>query len=186
MHVQARRYVRSVLHVGIVGILLAIASVGWGSIKNTPEQESTLGALHACDHCPGVWIDRVDASGRYWVKQDDQDNWRRFQECVAAQRLDTSKAQHAQAARGPHLIARRTAARAPAAKTEVGAHPPCRWFHTAAAINSSAAVAAGIHRPTMAERSICRRPRAARRGGNRMLLKTKASTAADIGIAGSR
>jgi hypothetical protein len=70
---------------------------GCGSMGNTPKQESTLAALSACDHFPGVWIDRVESDGRYWVKQNNEGNWRLFQQCVAKQRLDESKGQYASA-----------------------------------------------------------------------------------------
>lgn len=78
-------------------LALVLLLAGCGSMQNTPQQESTLAALSACDHFPGVWIDRVEADGRYWVKQNHPGNWRLFQQCVAQQKLDSSKVQYASA-----------------------------------------------------------------------------------------
>lgn len=66
-------------------------------MQSTPQQEATWDAMRACDHFPGVWIDRVEADGRYWVKQNNYGNWRLFQDCVAKYRAESSKAQYATA-----------------------------------------------------------------------------------------
>ncbi|MDO8477320.1 MAG: hypothetical protein Q7W02_14210 [Candidatus Rokubacteria bacterium] len=66
-------------------------------MQNTPQQDATMDAMRACDHFPGVWIDRVEADGRYWVKQNNDGNYRLFQDCVAKYRADSSKAQYATA-----------------------------------------------------------------------------------------
>jgi hypothetical protein len=66
-------------------------------MQNTPQQEATMDAMRACDHFPGVRIDRVEADGRYWVKQNNEGNWRLFRDCVAKYRADSAKAQYATA-----------------------------------------------------------------------------------------
>jgi len=66
-------------------------------MQSTPQQEATWEIMRACDHFPGVWIDRVEADGRYWVKQNNEGNWRLFQQCVAQFRLESSKGHYAKA-----------------------------------------------------------------------------------------
>jgi len=78
-------------------LLIALFLASCGSMQNTPQQEAGLDAMRACDHFPGVWIDRVEADGRYFVKQNNEGNWRLFQECVAKYRVDASRAQYAKA-----------------------------------------------------------------------------------------
>jgi hypothetical protein len=73
-------------------VVVAILSVGCASMGNSPQQDATWAAMKPCDHFPGVSIDRVEPNGKYWVKQNNPGNWQRFQECVAQQRIDTSRA----------------------------------------------------------------------------------------------
>jgi len=86
---------RPVLWASFLLLVLFLASCG--SMQSAPQQEATLDAMRACDHFPGVWIDRVEADGRYFVKQNNEGNWRLFQECVAKYRVDASRAQYAKA-----------------------------------------------------------------------------------------
>ena len=83
----------------VLSILLL--TVACASMQSTPQQEATWAIMRACDHFPGVWIDRVAPDGRYWVKQNDAGSWRRFQDCVAQQRIETAKAQPPAARSGP-------------------------------------------------------------------------------------
>jgi hypothetical protein len=78
-------------------LLLGLTLAACGSMQSTPQQEATWEIMRACDHFPGVWVDRVDADGKYWVKQNNEGNWRLFQQCVAQSRLESSKGQYAKA-----------------------------------------------------------------------------------------